>query len=179
MPVSGQITYEGYTLFLLLPMVELRQGHPLLQMLDKGTSLGFLFDPEAEGATDFVDLIPNNMAAFVASLRESVPPGMPMVGIVVWEGGGVVQHDGEVTFEGTVRRPTPEDFAHLAEFTARMDSEAQEQFMEHALHCHDCAKRAGIEPIDNSQGGDDEDDEDDEESHHPPGIWVVGRPGEA
>src|SRR5210317_359172 len=91
--ISGQIEYSGFTLFLSVPMVELRQSPtPIHQMLAQSMehAVGITTDPEAEGSDDFVNLIVDFAENFMEHVMDSMPAGTPAIGMIVWEGGATI-----------------------------------------------------------------------------------------
>lgn len=146
--VSGQIEYAGFVLYLSVPMIELRQSPtPLHQMLAHNMThaVGVTTDPHAEGAEDFMDLVMEAAEDFMEHISIEVAVGTAAVGILVWEGGATINAQHEVSFHGTVRRPTAEDFAAYRAIIEREDVEAKAGALEHAQHCRSCAEKMGLD----------------------------------
>jgi len=143
--VSGQIEFKDYTVFFTVPMVELQAGN-LPAFLNSGRGIGLITDARADGFRNVLELIHDNAGTFLESMREDSQALMNAVGITVWQGDLVLAPDGTVTFNGTVRRPTPEDFALLGEINTHLDIEGERQAMEHARRCPQCAEQMGLDP---------------------------------
>lgn len=174
--VSGQIEYTGFTLFLAVPMVELRQNPTVLhQMLANSMShsVGITFDADAEGATDFVDMVVDCADEFMEHVMEVIPVGIPALGMIVWEGGATINAQKEVSFHGTVRRPTAEDFTLYGDIMTRIDADARDQALEHAKTCRRCAEKMGLDP---SEVHEDESEDPDSRPH---AVWFIRDVGEA
>lgn len=173
--VSGQIEYTGFVLYLSVPMVELRESPtPLHQMLTQNLAhaVGITTDLNEDGAEEFLDLVVESPEEFMEHFTSQVPAGLAAVGILVWEGGATINAQQEVTFSGTVRRPSPEDLATYATIIEREDEEAKAGMEEHAKHCRHCAAKLGLDPSTVT---------DDEEGMPPRrhAVWFVRNVGEA
>lgn len=174
--VSGTIRFKDFTVFITAPHVELRRAvpHPGLQQIlsQLGPALGLITDMDADGAPRVLDLLTENVQAFVEHLHAAMPAAQPIVGLSVWQGGLTVDAEGGVLFEGVVRRPTTSDYGALEDLLGRIDAEAQKDALEHAKKCRGCAEKMGLDPSEVEEGDEEVD----------PGVHLVRfgiTPGEA
>jgi len=171
---TGQIRFSDYTVFITVPMAELRPGiqmpEQLQDMFDSRASLGLILDPETDAAERVLRLISNSADEFMEHLSEHIPVGTALQGMIVWKGDLILNPDGELLFEGTAERPTVEDLEAYRDMITRMDKVAIAQHREHAKHCSECAKRMGLDPSEVL---------DDAESEGHDGVWISNEVGEA
>ena len=168
--VSGKIKYRAYTLYLTVSMAELFPHNQLPPFLTPTRGMGINIDPDVEASRTVLGLIMENEEDFLNHLHELTLPGSNVLGTMVWKGDILVDPEGDVEFEGVLRRPTAKDFRDMAHMHKRLDEIAHEEALEHARHCKSCAAEMGLDPSEV---------EDDGNTDHLLGVWVSTGIGEA
>lgn len=150
MPVTGEITYEDFLVFIHQGPMALDLNIPqggLMSLLGglRTPALNLVVDDiTVEGGEEFRTMLQENMESFRIFLAEKLPRRTAMAGILVFHGGAVRSSLGTVTFQGEFRRPTAEDYAALDKYLVEADRQQEELLLEHCKTCATCAAAEGL-----------------------------------